>query len=322
MNVIEIKGRREAPRAERSSMETLIITLDQVDSWKVPPFQRPLHINAKIQKLAEDIKRGECIPGVVTLGQLGKHGDLYIVDAQHRLEGFKMSGLTEVIADVRIVHFDSMADMSQEFVQLNSALVRMRPDDLLRALESSTRSLKRVKSECSWIGYNQIRRGDNHNPILGMSVVIKCWCASMAETPVTHLSGRSVAQAAADMDATETDHLLRWLHLAYAAWGRDPEHFRLWQALNLTLCMWLYRRVVIDKVRGVKRFVVLNDEQYRQCLMTLSASRTYLDYLIGRGLNERGRSPTYARIRELFLKRLRSEGIPRPLLPGPAWYSG
>jgi hypothetical protein len=49
MNVIEIKGRREAPRAERSSMETLIITLDQVNSWKVPPFQRPLHINAKIR---------------------------------------------------------------------------------------------------------------------------------------------------------------------------------------------------------------------------------------------------------------------------------
>ena len=46
-NVVQIKGSREAPKAERSSMETLIISVDQVNQWKVPAFQRPVRVNVR-----------------------------------------------------------------------------------------------------------------------------------------------------------------------------------------------------------------------------------------------------------------------------------
>jgi hypothetical protein len=37
-------------------METLIITPDQVNAWRIPPFQRPIKVNAKVQEIAEEMK--------------------------------------------------------------------------------------------------------------------------------------------------------------------------------------------------------------------------------------------------------------------------
>src|SRR5262245_12304817 len=159
-NVIEIKHAKEAPRAARSSMETLIISVDQMNEWQIPPCQRPKRINSKVEILATEIKRDETIPGIITLGRIGKSSTLYIVDGQHRLEAFKLSGLTEAIADIRIIHCDSMAELAQEFVQLNSSLVRMRPDDVLRGLEPLSRAMQRIRAECGYVGYGQLRRGD------------------------------------------------------------------------------------------------------------------------------------------------------------------
>lgn len=319
-NVIGIKGAHEAPRSQRSSMETLIVSLEQVNQWKIPSFQRPLRINAKIHALAEEIKRdGVSIPGIITLGKLGRVGDLYIVDGQHRLEAFRMSGLEEAIVDVRVINFDSMSEMAEEFNQLNTALVRMRPDDIMRALEPMTRSLQRIRSECGYVGYDNIRRGGTNSPIVGMSMLLRSWEGSSTETPVSSPSGRTATNIAKDMDDTSTSNLIKFLHLAYSAWGRDPEYFRLWGSLNLTMCMWLYRRCVLNKERGVKRYIVMNDQQFRQCMMAMSADSGYLDFLVGRNLTERDRNPCYSHIKKIFTKRLQTHGIARPMFPNAAW---
>jgi uncharacterized ParB-like nuclease family protein len=319
-NVIEIKNAKEAPRSERSSMETLIISTDMVSTWQLPPFQRPKRINAKVQAMAEEIKQSACaIQGVITLGKLGKAGALYIVDGQHRLEAFKMSGLEEVIADVRIVHFTSMAEMADEFVLLNSALVKMRPDDVLRGMEPSSKGMQRIRSECAYVAYDNVRRGDKNSPVVSMGLLLRSWGGSAMDTPVAYVSGRTAAQLGLELDDATTDDMIRFLHLAFQAWGREPQYYRLWSALNLTMCMWLYRRLVLDRTRGVKRFVVLTDSQFRQCLMALSADDTYVDWLQGRRLDERDRSPCYSHMRRIFAKRLIAEGNPKPLLPAPAW---
>lgn len=318
-NVIELPNAKVAPRAERSGMETLILSAEQVSKWKVPPFQRPLSVNAKVRALAVEMAQTEVIPGVVTLGQLKNSPTIYIVDAQHRLEAFKLSGLLEVIADVRVVHFNSMGEMATEYAQLNSSLVKIRPDDLLRAMEISTPALQRIRAECAFVGYDQIRRGTS-SPVISMSVLLKCWLGSAYETPGNKVHGLNTVSMAETIDDGEVDLLLRFLHLTETAWGRDVEYARLWQALNLTLCMWLYRRVVLDKTRGVKRAVVLSDSQFKQCIMSLAADRNYLDFLVGRNsVRERDRSPCYDRIRRAFAKRLIAEGNPRPLLPNPPW---
>lgn len=324
-NVVSLKGTREAPKSLRSSMETLIVSIDQVNQWKVPPFQRPVRVNAKVEAIAETLKQSGCeITGVVTLGKIAKDPAMWIVDGQHRLEAFRMSGMTEVIADVRIINFDTMAEMAEEFVRLNSALVRMRPDDILRGLEPTTPALRTISRECDFVGYTQIRRGGSSGPILSMASVIRVWVGSDAETPTSNTNGMPVASMAGSLSDESVENLVRFLHVAQAAWGRDPEYYRLWGGLNLAVCMWLWRRLVIDRNRaGNKRIAVLSIAQFKQCLMSVSADHNYLDWLQGRTLSDRDRSPCYGRIKKAFVSRLTEElgDSKAAILPQPAWAS-
>lgn len=319
---VTMRGAREAPKALRSTMETMIVSIGEVEKWKLPPFQRPLRVNEKVMALAEELKREETITGVVTLGKLAKEPGFYIVDGQHRIEAFKLSGLQEVLVDVRQCHFDTMAEMADEFVRLNSALVRMRPDDVLRGLESTSPALKQLRAECSFIGYDQIRRGGHTSPVLSMSALLRCWFGALAETPKNGGAGfSSSAQMANAIEEHGVEDLILFLKTAHAAWGRDPENYRLWGNLNLALSMWLWRRLVHDTDRTTQRYVKLNVAQFKQCLMTVSANSDYVDWLQGRLLNDRDRSPAFMRIKQMFIRRLIDEGWKSPQLPKPVWAS-
>jgi len=302
-------------------MDTLIVTQAMVNGWRIPSFQRPIRINSKVEAVAEQIRRTESIEGVLTLGAIrSEAGTLYIVDGQHRVEAFKLSGLEEAIADVRVCIFDALGDMAQEFVQLNSSLVKMRPDDILRGLENSTASLKAIRKACSFVGYDYIRRGTT-SPIVGMSAVLRCWNAATSETPSPN-GGITTTALAANLDPTGTQNLIAFLSTAHSAWGRDPEYYRLWGNLNLSLCMWLWNRLVIDRDRyGNKRYAILDIPTFKKCLMSLSADGDYVAWLQGRILRDRDRSPAYTRIKNVFSRRIVDETGKKQSLPSPAWAS-
>lgn len=322
-DIIPLKGRKAAPRASRSTMETLIITPDQVNAWRVPPFQRPVRVNAKVKAIADEIRtNGVSITGMITLGKLTGDNAYYIVDGQHRIEAFRISGMSEIIADIRVVHFDTMADMADEFVQLNTAIVRMRPDDLLRGLTPSLPLLQRILRECPFIGYDQLRRGGASGPIVGLAAILRTWHASNSEAPNNSNSGVSINQLAAALEEDSVAKLIRFSHLAMEAWGRDPEYYRLWGGLNMGVNMWLYRRLVLDDNRRAKaRISTLTETQFKHCLMALSANSNYLAWLPGRLLNDRDRSPALSRIKAIFMRRLIEGGMAKPYLPQPAWAS-
>lgn len=322
-NVVPIKGAQQAPKSAQSRMETLIITQAMVNAWKIPPFQRPVRINAKVQAVTEQIRRTETVEGVLTLGALKvEPGNLYIVDGQHRVEAFKLSGLDEAIADVRVCIFAGMAAMAEEFVQLNSSLVKMRPDDILRGLEGSTPALASIRKACEFVGYDHVRRGGS-SPILSMSALLRCWSAASFETPASSSSGLSAASLAQNLEQSSLQNLIAFLSTAHAAWGRDPEYFRLWGNLNLSLCMWLWNKLVIDRDRfGNKRYIVLDIPAFKRCLMSVSAEADYLAWLPGRQLGDRDRSPCYGRLKSIFVRRLAADAKgKRPVLPAPAWAS-
>lgn len=319
-NVISFGNR--PPKASQSKMETLIITPDMVNTWRVPPFQRPVRINEKVRRVTEQIRETETVEGVITLGKLKSDAVLYIVDGQHRIEAFRLSAIAEAIADVRICLFDSMAEMAAEFHRLNESLVRMRPDDILRALEASTSSMQMIRKSCEFVGYDYIRRGTS-SPIVSMSALLRCWTASNNETPAGSNSGRSAAEIATSLDQQSTQNLIAFLSTAHSAWGRDPEYYRLWGNLNMTLCMWLWHKLVIDRDRyGNKRYVVMSIPEFKKCLMSVSADGNYLAWLPGRNLTDRDRSPCYRYLKTIFAKRLADEaGGKKVFLPSPAWAS-
>ena len=169
MNVVAIKGAVAAPRAMRSKMDTIEVTQDLASQWRIPPFQRPLRVNDKVRGISEEIGETGIIPGVLTLGQIDSGSNTYIVDGQHRIEAFKISAINTAYVDVRVCDFDSMADMGRHFAELNSQIVKMRPDDMLRGLEGSVDALRHVRKECPFVGYTNIRRGDTASALVSMS---------------------------------------------------------------------------------------------------------------------------------------------------------
>lgn len=322
MNILYLKG-KEAPKAKSSQMETMVFTREEIMTWKIPSFQRPVRINNKVLEVVEQIKRdGGIIPGIMTLGRLGNDKTFYLVDGQHRIEAFKLSELKECLADVRSMHFESMADMANEFVRLNGRLVNMRPDDILRGLEESYPNLRRVRASCDFVTYGQIVKRETLRSVIGMSQLLRCWSISRMEVPSSHAP---TATALVEMlDAEEADKVIVFMQTARSAWRDDLGNARLWGSLNMVLCMWLWRRLVLNKERGLKRAIVISPDEFRKCLLSVSANADYMDWLVGRQIGERDRAPGYMRLRNIFVKRLEQEGKGakgKVMLPSPNWVS-
>lgn len=305
-----------AEKATRSVVDTIGFTREDASNWIIPPFQRPLRVNEKVRALAEVIRHdGGVVPGMLTFGKL--KDVIYLLDGQHRREAFLISEKENGFADARTCYFNSMAEMGEEFVNLNSQLVKMRPDDMLRGMEGTLDSLQKIRSECPFVGYDNIRRGTS-SPILSMSLCLRQWELSRPEVPNSSCaSGLMLAQS---MHSDDAKLLSNCLKASFTAWGRDAEYRQLWSGLNLALCMWLYRRVVL--IRYSPRTAKLTTEQFIKGLMALSASSTYLEWLVGRRLGEADRAPAYSRITSIFSSRLQSEFKEKLSWPRPAWALG
>jgi hypothetical protein len=292
--------------------DTIEVTQKVIASWKAPPFQRPLKVNQKVTELATKIEEDGVIPGVITLGVLGK--DTYLLDGQHRVHAFTLADLPLGYVDVRVHHFKDMGEMGEEFVNVNSRLVNFKPDDILRGLEESTSVLRLIKSKCSFVGYDMIRRGDR-SPMVSMSMLLRTWAGSAAETPAP--GGDSALNIARVLTSEEAETICIVLKSMESAWGRDNEYARLWAALNMSLCFWLYRRTVIAKYSTVSDKIT--KDLFTKCLMSVSADSAYLDWLVGRKLSERDRSPAFTKLKVIFAKRIETETGKKPKLPSPAW---
>ncbi len=300
-------------KVTRTVLDTIEISPEIVEDWQIPPFQRPLKVNDKVMALAGTIKRDDgIIPGVITIGVLDKVK--YVLDGQHRRQAYLLSGCESGYVDIRVHYFDSMAEMGEEFVNLNSQLVKMRPDDILRGLEGVIGALSKIRKRCTFVGYDMIRRSEK-SPIVGMSQLLRCWDSASHDCPSSRAS--SAQKLALAMTDQETDLLIGFMDLAFQAWGRDASYARLWGSLNLSLCMWLYRRLVVTQY-GPKTPRLTND-LFKKCLMSLSADCDHQDWLVGRQLSERDRSPCYSRIKQVFSKRIAIETGSQPKLPAPEW---
>jgi hypothetical protein len=165
-----------------------------------------------------------------------------------------------------------------------------------------------------------VRRNTSTSPVVSMSAALRCWFGSNNETPTS--ASLNAIEIAEQLDEREIQNLSAFMTAAYAAWRNDPEYYRLWSNLNLTLCMWLFRQLVLRQDKKGK-VMTLNLSQFGKCLMSASASPQYIDWLMGRNINERDRSPCYTRLKTIFTKRLIEENYAcakKPMFPSPEWY--
>jgi hypothetical protein len=307
------------PKTARASMETLIITPAAVSRWLPPPFQRPKKTNKRTVAVTEAIKKeGGIIPGTITLGKF--NGNTYLVDGQHRIGCFLDSELPEGLADVRVLTFNTLAEMAEEFSQLNSHIVPFRKDDILRGMEAYTPALAELRRRCPFVGYDNVRQKSKNSKVLSMSTAIRTWLGSEKEPN----DGPSTSRAVELLSDEEVSKLAACLATCWEAWGREPESFRLWGKLNLGIVFWLWRRIVLKEDMpaadlGGRRRTIITPDQFRLCLMALSANGRYVEWLLGRNLKERDRKPCYDHVKSIFVGRLGGMGLGRPLMPSPEW---
>jgi hypothetical protein len=313
--VMVTKPHTTAEKTTRTTVDTLSFTAEEARAWEVPTIQREVKVNPKVRLLSEQIKADDgVIPGIVTLGILNGH--TYLIDGQQRREAFFISEKPVGYADVRTCYFKTMGELGEEFVRLNSSLVRMTPDDILRGLEASVKQLHDIRTACPFVGYDRIRNSDNSALMLSMSVTIRSWSMSRHEVPGESSSAADIAR---NLEDGEAKKLISFLHLCSGAWGRDREYWRMWSALNLTISMWLYRRLVTDPPGGQKRSAKLSADLFKKCLMSLSANAAYRDWLVGRKASNVDRGPCYLRMKRIFAARLLQETGKKSLMPQPAW---
>ncbi len=314
------KPRSHSEKRTRTVVDTVMVTPDIINKWLSPPFQRPIKENERVREVAEELKAdGGVFPGIITLGILG--GETYLLDGQHRRLAFQLSGLKEGYTDVRTHYCETMAEMGEEFVRLNSQLVRMRPDDILRGLEESNPPMSYLRAQCPFVGYDMVRHGSANCAMVSMSALLRCWKGSEGDVPsTTGGTAFSASRLGPSLSMEEAHKLAEFMKLFYEAIGRDQEYNRLWGNLNIILCMWLYRNIVLSVYS--KKSPKIPREMFKKCLMSLSASGTYLDWLLGRQLGERDRSPAYAKIKSIFARRILEETGKAPFMPAPAWAHG
>jgi hypothetical protein len=313
-----VKPATEAEKVTHTVTDVIEITPNSVKAWKAPKFQRPKRVNSRVKQLVEEIKKSGVLPGVITLGQL--HHDTYLVDGQHRLEAFLLSELPVGYCEVRVVHGKSMAELAKEYDNLNAVLVTRRPDDRLKAQEEWSTVLQQIRKACPFVGYDMVRRNP-HSPIVSMSNLLRMWNGSSKEVPSS--GGASAVDIAETLSSEESRMLIEFTQIAHDGWGRDPEFARLWGSLNMQICMWLFRRTVYGyNMPSTSRVVRLDKPLFKKCLTGLSANSAYLDWLVGRQITDRDRSPCYARVKKIFAERVHLETEKKCHFPQPAWAVG
>jgi hypothetical protein len=147
-----------------------------------------------------------------------------------------------------------------------------------------------------------------------MSAALRSWFGSGMTTPGLQGQAQILVER---LDEHQRGLMIAFFNIAYSAWGRDRQYSRMWGNLNLTMCMYLYRRLVLDDSK--RRIPPLPKDMYRKALMSVSADNKYNDWLQGRHMTERDRAPCYKRLKEIFIDRLTKEyngklykGIPKP----------
>ena len=245
-----VKPQTPAEKKTGSVTDTIEVTPQEVRSWKKPPFQRDLTVNSKVMELAQTIAdEGGVIPGTIIIGILAGDPHKYVVDGQHRLEAFLLSEITIGYVDAKMLHAKTMDELSREFRKVNQRLVNMKPDDFLRSDESSNPHLAKIRKRCPFVGYGHVRRNEN-TPIVSMSALLRCWASASKEVPQSGAGGSTMDIADA-LTPDDIEPLIRFMGVAFNAWGKEPSNYRLWGNLNMTVCMWLYRRLVVHGPRAI-----------------------------------------------------------------------
>lgn len=306
------------------------LTPDVIKSWLTPYWQRPVRFNAKGRQLTEDIKLTRKLDSVMIVGVVKKRNgkfDLYLVDGHHRKAAFLRSGAPYMDIDVKFVYVDKVEELSPLYLNCQEQITKSTANDNLQGLAVTNEVLQHIKSKCEFITYEGVRLGTIAHSI-NMSTVVQIWYDSMLDPPKknTLTPSVSITELAKKLTVDDADHIVQFMTLC-----RDNFEFKklssgLWLHINLVLCLWLFRVLVLREVwEGGEVYKVkhLTPRQFGVGLLGLKNDKYYLTLMRKKLNSSVDRKEAYQSIAKLFASNLRSCGVvSNPKLPRPQWAYG
>ena len=309
---------------EKNSLEVklMILTREEVESWRKPAFQREVSCTHAFYELVEQINERGFIASALTLGVWG--GAFYKVDGNHRIMAFLASDRKEILAPVIIRQYADggvgFIRMCEDFIEISKHIKTPTADNLLKALEGVERHVKLIRKSCPFIGYAHLWKNSSA-PVVNMSRVIRSLIISKQEMPGSGFTGGSAVELAKALTPEETHCLISFMRAAFKAWGRDKEFRPMWNALNLTICLWFFRRMSKGEL-FCGRGTPISVAHFSQCLLALSLNPRYLTLISQKGRRIHApetRNPICRELMKTFEQKLDAEGLTDVPLPKPNW---
>jgi hypothetical protein len=239
---------RNNPSIRHMSIDQMLIdrhTIQEV--WKVPPFQRHILLNKRFFTLVAEFRQTHCLPyGTLLIGCW--NSILYVVDGNHRMAACIESGVPAIRANVQYVRFDTYVAMVAAYNKVQIPIKVSTPNDRLKVLADLHPPLQSIANACNFVTFSKAAAGQA-GQLLTMSMLIQVWEWSKVNPP-RPFGGASLEDLAKPLTQVDADNLIIFFQLCRFRFGLSPA---LWRAQNLALCLWLYRRLVLqENVDGEK----------------------------------------------------------------------
>jgi hypothetical protein len=189
---------------------------------------------------------------------------------------------------------------------MQTSICRSTPDHRLQSLEPRCPNLLHFREGCKDIvTYGRVIKGRGR--VLPVSHALRCWASSNEDPPAKNVTNTEIL--AQGLTALDVQQLSGLLHSLIRVWGDQREYKCLWGPLNLTLCMWLYRRMVIGVPAPAPNVTRLTSGQFEAGVAGLTHS-SYRSALGNKKLRKEGeadeREYIYGQLGNFFMQGLRS----------------
>lgn len=268
------------PQLKKITVDSMVINRELAfETWQVhPDLQREVIDNKKLEEVvAELLVVGAYPEGVIIIGCL--NGVLYKVDGNYRMRAFEKTNLPSIRASVQFIRFESLEEMTESYRRLQGQIKKSTPNDRLKVLANVWPPIRHIAEECRFVTY--IKATKSAGRLVTMATVIQIWAWSKTDPPKPKTGG-SLEDLAKGVTQEDAAKVVEFLKVCRSNFGADFPP--MWKANHLSLCLWLYRRMVWREDAENQRWAKLTSREFGSGTAVLR-NADYVKLITGKNLS-------------------------------------
>jgi hypothetical protein len=250
-----------------------------LEVWQVPEYNRETTDTKKVNELVEALLREPVLRYdhfIISCRECV----LRKVDCNHRVRAFEKSGLPAIRVNIHYIRFDSEEEEVEAYRQKQYQLKRSTPNDRLKVVARTHQPLQRIAELCNFVTFDKACAGQA-GKLVTMSTVVQVYEWSKTNPPRSR-SVSSIEDLAKTLTAEDAAQIVEFLLLCREYF--EVKNPSLWKVSNLTLCLWLYRRLIWREEVEDTRWSRMTSQEFGSGLGALS-NTTYAGRITNKTLS-------------------------------------